>query len=327
MTELVTIRIDYFNDIETTEAVPLGPFPGGSGELFRVLRPSICVAGIAREDVVRLEPDGDRYVFFGVIERSSWNTHWLLLPRDANQPAEPYAVFRRDLEAQGCIVEGERAEEHGLRVVISVPAGVPDERWKPVYEHLIKRSSGLTPDAFVARVADEVQRAERARRVELERADRRERRRGWIVWFAPKVVLATYGVVLAALLGWWIRVLGTSTVHARPRVALAGAVVAMLPGVLTATLWRSFKRAAIGAVTLTGLVYLLAIAPGNATLAGPAATLGFLSALVLGGLAVFLAVLALFMKSERVFTYCLVVIPTAIAAIGALVYAITAPRA
>ena len=45
------IRIDYFEDVEETDAVHLGEFPDGSGELFRVARPSIAMGGVSREDV------------------------------------------------------------------------------------------------------------------------------------------------------------------------------------------------------------------------------------------------------------------------------------
>ena len=324
----VRIRIDYFNDIEETEALRLGAFPDGAGELFRVERPSICIGGVAREDVVRLERYDDRYVFLGVFERSSWETHWLLLPREANGLPEAYAEFKQAVVSAGCILEGERVEEEGLRVIISVPAGVPADGWKRAYERMIQRSAGLSPEAFVTRVGDE---ARQRRSTELERQQREQRasrRRQVRREIAERALRGLAAAACVAAMGWWIHALVTASALTRPRVAALGMIVALSPTVIGSLRDRSFRPPMLGAAAAGVAAWLLAGALSDPAYAVAAIALGVIFALVVGSVAALFGVSS-FVASEhdRRIVWLFLVLPCLVSSFAAVLYAVSAARA
>jgi len=277
-TEPVRIRIDYFNGIEETEAVYIGPYPDGGGELFRVSRPSICMGGVAREDVVWLDPSDDYYVCFGVFERSSWETHWLLFPREALGSSEAYDAFKQAVADAGCIFEGDRLDGEEPRVVISVPAGVTADGWTRAYERLIQRTAGLSSEALAARAADDAKRRDSARREQEQRRDRAQRR----LEILAKITLATIpvliGAVSIAVAAWWIHALATADALTRPKIAALGMIIALAPSVIGSVFDRSVLRLTLGALAVGVIALLLAGRLTNPAYVFPAVALGLLYA-------------------------------------------------
>jgi undecaprenyl pyrophosphate phosphatase UppP len=327
--EPVRIRIDYFNGIEETEAVHIGPFPDGGGEIFRVGRPSICIAGVAREDVVRLERVDDRYVFFGVIERSTWETHWLLLPREAVGAREAYDEFKQAIADAGCVLEGDRVDEEEPRVIISVPAGVAADRWTSAYERMIQRTAGLSPEALVARVGDDARRRDLAQRARRER-EHRARNRWQVLAKITRVTLPVLiGAVCIAVVGWWIHALVTASALTRPRVAALGMIIALLPGLFGSFLDRSIRPLMLGAAAAGVGALLLAGALSDPAYAFAAVALGLLFALIVGCIGVFFGIASVFDSSsrDRRLTWLLLVLPCLVSSIAAAVYALTAAHA
>jgi hypothetical protein len=311
--------------VEEAEAVHLGASPDGTGELFRVSSPSLSVAGVAREDVVRLERKGDRYAFLGVVERSSWETKRLLLPREAVRVPGVYAEFEQAMAQAGCIIEEDSFKPAGLRLIISVPAGVSANEWTHAYERAVQRSTGLSVVEFEARVGDEA-RQEALANIERQRAQRRRQ-------FAAKVARATPRVLIAvaciAVVGWWVLTLVASTVTARPKVAALGMIVALSPLVI-ASLWdRSALRLTLSAAAAAVVAWLLAGAVSDPTYASAAVVLGVAFVLTVGGIGVFAGIASVFTESsrDRRPVWLLVVLPCLVSAIAAVVYAATAAYA
>jgi len=324
--EAVRIRIDYFNGIEETEAVYIGPYPDGGGELFRVSRPSICMGGVAREDVVRLDATDDYYVCFGVFERSSWETHWLLLPREAVGAREAYDEFKQAVADAGCVFEGDQLDGDEPRVVISVPAGVTADGWTTAYERLLQRTAGLSPEALVARAVDHAKRLDSARR-EQERRENRARRRLEIL---AKITLPTIrlliGVVSLAVAGLWIHALVTADALTKPKVAGLGMIIPLVPSVLVSIFDRSALRLTLGAVAAGVVALLLAGRLTDPAYVFPAVALGVLYAGAVGLTGAFFGVASFFTESSRGrgLGWILVVVPCLLSSIAAALYAVTA---
>lgn len=325
----VRIRIDYFNGIEETEALHLGAFPDGAGELFRVTRPSICIGGVAREDVVRLEPDDDRYVFLGVVERSSWKTHWLLLPREAHGLPEAYAEFKEAVAAAGCILEGDRLEEDGLRVILSVPASVPDDGWTRAYERMIQRSAGLSPEGFESRVAIEARLRQVAQLERGQREDRASRRRQRQAEIAALSLRVLAGAACVSAIGWWIRSFVVASPLARPSVAALGMIVALSPAVIGLFHDRGIRPLLLGATAAGVAAWLIAGALTDPAYAFAAVALGIVFALVMGSVAAMFGIFSGFASSERDLRmiWLFLVLPSAASSVAAMLYAVTAARA
>lgn len=322
------IRIDYHDGIEETDATHLGAFPDGAGELFRVARPSVGVGGISRDDVVRLERVGDTYVYLGVVERSSWQTHWLLLPREARGAPEAHAEFQRAIEQTGCILEDVRDGDEGPRVIISVPQGAPTVGWTRAYERLIERTSGLSAAAFRERVASDARRRAVA---DLERHQRsnRARHRWELVAALGRAALAALAVAGVAVVGWWIRALVTASAAERPKVAALGMIVALVPAVIGSLADRSFLPFFLGAAAAGAFAVRLGGTLSDPGHAFGAVALGVAYALVVGWVGVFIGMFSGFASSARNMRliWLLVVAPCVASSIAAVIYAVTAARA
>jgi len=329
MPQPARIRIDYFNGIEETDAVHIGPFPDGAGELFRVGRPSICIAGVAREDVVRLEPVDDRYVFFGVVERSTWETHWLLLPREALGAREAYAEFKQAIADAGCVLEGDRLDEEGPRVIISVPAGVAADGWTRAYERIIQRTAGLSPEAFETRVGDDARRRDSAQREREQREYRARRRRQILAEIAQPALLVLFGAACIAVVGWWIHALVTASALTRPRVAALGMIIALSPGVVGSFIDRSIRPLMLGAAAAGMAALLLSGALTDPAYVFAAVALGLLFALIVGSIGIFFGLVSVIARSSRDLrlTWLLFALPCLLSSIAAAVYAVTAAHA
>jgi hypothetical protein len=325
----VRIRIDYFNGIEETEAIHLGAFPDGAGELFRVGRPSICVGGVAREDVVRLERHDDLYVFLGVYQRSSWETHWLLLPREAHGSPEAYAEFKHAVVGAGCILEGDQVEEEGLRVIISVPAGVPADGWTRAYERLIQRSAVLSVEAFETRVVDEARQRRLAQLERQQREDRASRRRQLGAEIAVRTLAVLIAAACIAAMGWWIVALVTASPLTRPWVAALGMIVALSPTVIVSLRDRSVRPMILGAAAAGVAELLLSGVLTDPAYAFAAVAIGLMYAIVVGGIGVFFGIASIFTESsrDRRPTLLLVVLPCVMSSIAAVLCAVTAAHA
>jgi hypothetical protein len=322
--EPVRIRILY-NRVEEAEAAYLGAYPDGAGELFRVSRPSLSVAGVAREDVVRLERHGDTYAFLGVFERSSWETQRLLLPREVVRTPDIYPEFERAVTQAGCIIEEDSFEPAGLRLIISVPAGVAANEWTSAYERAVQQSTGLSVAAFEARVADEARR-EALAQSKRQRAQLRRQIGAQIARMTPRVLLAATSI---AVVGWWVLTVVTSAVAARPRVAALGMIVPLSPLVI-ASLWdRSVLRLTLLLAAAAVAAWMLAGTVSDPTYASFAVALGVVFAVVVGGIGVFFGLATVFTESsrDRRPTWFLVVLPCLASAIAAVVYAATAAYA
>ena len=328
-TEPVRIRVDYFNGIEETEAVYIGPYPDGGGELFRVSRPSICMGGVARGDVVWLDPTDDYYVCLGVFERSSWETHWLLFPREALGSSEAYDEFKQAVANAGCIFEGDRLDGEEPRVVISVPAGVTAEGWARAYERLIQRTAGLSSDALAARAGDDAKRRDSARREQEQRQDRTRRRLETLVKTMLSTVRVLIGVVSFAATGWWIHALVTADALTRPKVAALGMIIALVPTVIASIFDRAALRLTLGAVAVGVVALLLAGRLTNPAYVFPAVALGLLYAGAAGLAAAFFAMAGVLTESSRGRWrgWFVVGVPCVASSIAALVYAVTAAHA
>ena len=323
--EPVRIRIVYYDRVEVTEAVYLGAYPDGAGELFRVSSPSLAVAGVAREDVVRIKSNGDRYAFLGVFERSSWETHRLLLPREAVRSPGAYAEFEQAIAQAGCIIEEDSYQPAGLRLIISVPAGVAADELTHVYERVIQRSTGLSVAAFEARVGEEARR-EALAQGKRQRAQHRRQIGAKMARSTPRVLIAAACV---AVIGCWVLALVTATVATRPRVAALGMIVPLSPLVI-ASLWdRSVLRLTLLAAAAAVAAWLLAGAVSDPAYASAAIVLGVVFALTVGGIGVFGGIATVFTESsrDRRPTWLLVVLPCLASSIAAVVYAVTAAYA
>ena len=328
-TEPVRIRVDYFNGIEETEAVYIGPYPDGGGELFRVSRPSICMGGVARGDVVWLDPTDDYYVCLGVFERSSWETHWLLFPREALGSSEAYDEFKQAVANAGCIFEGDRLDGEEPRVVISVPAGVTADGWTRAYERLIQRTAGLSSEALAARAGDDAKRRDSARREQEQRQDRTRRRLETLVKTMLSTVRVLIGVVSFAATGWWIHALVTADALTRPKVAALGMIIALVPTVIASIFDRAALRLTLGAVAVGVVALLLAGRLTNPAYVFPAVALGLLYAGAAGLAAAFFAMAGVLTESPRGRWrgWFVVGVPCVASSIAALVYAVTAAHA
>ena len=328
-TEPVRIRVDYFNGIEETEAVYIGPYPDGGGELFRVSRPSICMGGVARGDVVWLDPTDDYYVCLGVFERSSWETHWLLFPREALGSSEAYDEFKQAVANAGCIFEGDRLDGEEPRVVISVPAGVTADGWTRAYERLIQRTAGLSSEALAARAGDDAKRRDSARREQEQRQDRTRRRLETLVKTMLSTVRGLIGVVSFVAAGWWIHALVTADALTRPKVAALGMIIALVPTVIASIFDRAALRLTLGAVAVGVVALLLAGRLTNPAYVFPAVALGLLYAGAAGLAAAFFAMAGVLTESSRGRWrgWFVVGVPCVASSIAALVYAVTAAHA
>jgi len=324
----VRIRVDYFNDVEETDAVHLGPFPAGSGELFRVDRPSLCVAGVAREDVVRLEPDADRYVFWGVVERSGWDAQHVTLPGPTAASGPEYAEFAKAIGDAGGIIEDQRADERGLRLVVSVPAG-GGEAWERAYERIIRQLAGVTRAEFEAGVVADAQRADRARYEEQAR----ESRRRHLIERAARTAMSALRIfaiaAFVAVVGWWGAALFVAPVGARPRIAALGMIVGILPAAVASLAARSTRRFMLGAVAAAGAAYFLAGHLGDARAASLAVALTVLFAVIVGPVGGFYALSSVLSeyRRPRLIAWLLVIGPCLMSSIAAVVYAVTATLA
>ena len=320
----VRIRIVY-SRVEETEAVYLGAYPDGAGELFRVSSPSLSIARVAREDVVRLERRGDMYLCLGVFERSSWETQRLLLPREAIRVPGAYAEFEQAIAQAGCIIEEDSFEPAGLRLIISVPAGVAGDGWTRAYERAVQRSTGLSVAAFEARVADEA-RQEAFANSERQRARRRRQIAAKIASATPRVLIA---VAYIAVIGWWVLALVTATAATRPKVAALGMIIALSPLVIASFWDRSVIRLTLSAAAAAVVAWLLAGAVSDPTYASVAIVLGVVFALAVGGIGVLSGIASVFTESsrDRRPMWLLVVLPCLASAIAAVLYAATAAYA
>jgi hypothetical protein len=323
------IRIDYFEDIEETDAVHLGEFPDGSGELFRVARPSIAVGGVSREDVVRLEPDGDRYVFFGVVERSAWNTARPLLPAQARDSGDAYVDFTNAIAASGCILDGERVERDGVRIVVSIPPGTSADAVTRAHERLVEQASGVSANEFNVRASDaELQRhAEHHARQRREQiAWQRRERLARIGGRGLRVVAATAFIVA---MGWWLYELATAGPLARPRIAALGMIFPLLPTALLTvrdTHWRSFM---FGPPAAGVLAYLLAGSPAYPHYAFAATGVGLICVMAAGSVGFLFGIFSGFAANERDLkqVWLFLVLPCAVTTLAAIIYMATAVHA
>ena len=323
------IRIDYFEDVEETDAVHLGEFPDGSGELFRVARPSIAMGGVSREDVVRLQPDDDRYVFFGVVERSAWNTLRPLLPREARDATDAYTEFAVAIAAAGCAIDGEKAEQEGVRVVVSIPPGVSPDEVTRAHERLVEQVSGLSVNAFNVRASD----AELRRHAEHHARQRREQ----IAWRQRERVARLGGrglrVVAAAAfivaMGWWLYALATADPLARPRIAALGMIFPLLPTAIMTlrdSHWRSFM---FGPPTAGVLAFLLAGTPAYPYYAFAAIAIGLVCVMAAGSVGFLFGMFSGFASSQRDLkqVWLFLVLPCAVTSLAAIIYMVTAVHA
>jgi hypothetical protein len=325
----VRIRIDYFLGVEETEAVYIGPNPDAAGELFRVSRPSICMAGVAREDVVWLEPNDDLYTCFGVIERSSWETHWLLLPREALNSLEAYDDFKQAVSDAGCIFEGDGLDGQEARAVISVPAGVTADGWTSAYDRLIQRTAGLSPQALLARVVDDKKRRDSARREQEQRRARALRRLETLANITVTTIPVLIGLVSFAAAGWWIYALVAADALTKPKIAALGMIIPVVPSVIVSIFERSGLRLTLGAAAAGVVAFLLAGRLTNPAYVFPAVALGLLFAGAAGLTVAFFVMAGLLTESSRgrwrgwffFGVACLV------SSIAAVVYAVTAAHA
>jgi hypothetical protein len=325
----VRIHIDYFNDVEETEAVYLGAYPDGAGELFRVGRPSICIGGVAREDVVRLERFDDRYVFLGVVERSSWEAHSLLLPREARSSREAFGEFTQALVDAGCILEGDRVDDDGLRVIISVPTGVSDDGWTRAYERIIQLTAGLSVEAFRARVGDDARRRNLAHHEGERRKTQlwhRQQHRGEIARLTRRVLITAACIVIV---GWWIVALVTASPLLRPRIAAFGMIVALLPPAIGFFPDRNSRPMILGAAAAGVFALVLAGSLTDPVHVFTAVVLGLSFAVGAGSVGVLFGMFSGFAANERALreTWLFLVLPCLASAIAGVLYAITAVRA
>ena len=322
------IRIDYFLGIEETEAVYIGPNPDAAGELFRVTRPSICMAGVAREDIVWLEASDDLYTCFGVVERSSWDTHWLLLPREA-LGSGAYEEFKQAVTDAGCIYEGDLVTGDEPRVVISVPAGVTPERWTIAYERLIQRTAGLSPEALSAKVANDSQRRDSARREQEQRRERALRRLETLVRITLPAARVLIVVVCLALAGWWIHALMIADALTRPKVAALGMIVPLIPIAISSIFDRSALRLTLGPLAVGVIAFLLAGRLTNPAYVFPAVALGllFAGAAALAGALFLIGVLFTENSRDRWRGWLVVGLPSLVGSIAGALYAVASAHA
>ena len=323
------IRIDYFEDIEETDAVHLGAFPGGAGELFRVARPSIAMAGVSREDVVRLDPNDGRYVFFGVVERSAWNTLRPLLPREARDSVDTYTEFVEAITASGCIVDGERVERDGVRIVVSIPPGVTADSVTRAHEQLMQKVAGMSAAAFNVKVSE----AELRRHAEHHARERRRQ----IAWRRIEMLTRIMGRTLRAVLiatfivvmSWWLYALVAADAFARPRIAALGMIFPLLPTAvmtLRASSWRGFM---FGAPAAGILAYLLAGTPTYPYYALAAILIGLFCLMAAGSVGFLFGMFSGFAASERDLkqVWIFLVLPCTVTSLAAIIYMVTAVHA
>ena len=324
----VRIRIHYVCAVEETDAVPLGPYPDGSGQLFRVARPSICIAGVAREDVVRLEPEGDNYVFLEVVERSSWERRSFLLPRDATGALDALAEFEQAIAQAGCILDGESVDVEASRYVVSVPPGASADVLTPAHERMMERMVGMSVSSFAARVGE----AARQRNVEHHAREARKqhawRRRQRRVEIARRLRSALIAVACVAAAIWWIYALATGTPQQRPRIAALAMVVAFSPS-LVFTLGAGFREPILGAMAAALAALFVAGHLADPAYASLPIPLGLIFLILAGPVGFLFGMFSGFSSSERALkqVWLFLVLPCLVSCIAAVVYIVTALRA
>lgn len=320
------IRIDYFVGIEETEAVHLGPYPHGSGELFRVARPSINVGGVAREDVVRLEPEGDHYVFWGVVERSAWERRGFLLPREISGMPDALAEFEQAIADAGCILDGEHVSEEGYGYVVSVPPGVTGDGLARAYERAVQRTVGLTVADFGARVGE----AARQRNLEHHAREARKqiqwRRRQRRVEILRYVRNALIGASCVAVAGWWLFALVRATPVERPRIAALGMIIALSPTAIVFLAGRGFREPILTALAAAVGAFVAAGHPTAPDYRSISVALGLIFIVFAGPIAFLFGMFSGFASSEKDLKqiWIFLVLPSLASCVAAVVYIATA---
>jgi hypothetical protein len=302
MSDPVRLRIDYGRGLEEADATPLGPAPRG-GELFRVHRPSFAIGNVGRDDVVRLEPVGNgTWRWIAVVELSNWRTISAPVPPESRDTAA-LAEFRREVEAAGCIWEGEFQGEWMWKAVISLPPGTPDRTVGVPHERMLLATAGLTFGQLEQRIVRE-QVAEKLERQRRHGREQRARHRAGLVTSVRQGAGSAFAVfVLLVVVGWAAWALAHAAPTDRPRVAALAMTALLAPIWITALrerrdfalLWLPSTVGAIGAV-------LVLRAPEPSTSAYTIAmVIGTLHALWTGGIGVILGIFSMFASSSREF--------------------------
>ena len=325
MADTVRIRIVYDRAPEETEATPLGPSPQG-GELFRVHRPSLAIANVVRGDVVRLLPqdDGTWRFTLDVVEQSAWRTMPAPLPEGVRGTAA-YEEFKRHVEGQGGIVEGE-FEGHFWggtipKLMISLPPEVPDSAISGAYDRMLMATVGYTHAELQRRYA----KADRARTRERKRRHRRQDRWRRVKELARGIRSLAMTLAVLAVAAWGIRAFVVAGTLGRPQVAAVAMAALMVPLWVLALGDRSDFGKLWLPGTATALAALaLAFGPPATWSYGAAVAVGVTHAIVTGMPGVVLGIFSLFATSTRQWTQVIlgIVLPAVLSGLAGLVLAL-----
>lgn len=324
MAEPIRIRIRYSGHAEDAMATPLGPAEGG-GEWFRVHKPSFHIANVVRDDVIRLvrEDDGTwQWPLQNAREQGAWRSMYAPIPEGVRgTPA--YEAFQRFVAEQGVIVEGESLTVEYPKLVLSLPAHVPDAPIAQAYDHMLTATIGLTHAMWQQRVVEE----QRARGRAASRRERARRLRRDVAELARAAGTLVLTVAALAFAAWSAHRFFTADILARPRLAAMAMAGLLLPVWVSAL--RERKDFALLWLPATGTALVaLGLAHGTpaTTSYAPAVIVGTLHAVVAGGFGIVLAIFSLFASDTRRFARVAfgVTLPAVLSGVAGVLFALTA---
>lgn len=291
-------------------------------------RPPLTVAGVARGDVIRLSRGDPGAAFFGIEERSSWDTQRLAVANAVTANPDAYNEFRAAIGALGGIVEGNCLTSNGFRVIVSLPPGTPREQWWKAYDRLVERTARRSADDLLAEIAESARQRAAAALDDQRRIDRVQRRREALLSHAVGAVAVLGALAAVALTTAWVWALLSSRGLTRPQLAALGMLVALVPLVVAEVVSRSAGPGITGSVASLGAMLLATMItrPGYAIAALVLGVVYAVSAAVVGFL--YLASSFLTESSQRRrMTLLFGALPCILSAAAAIVYVVTVARA